>query len=157
MIKSTISQEKTSWLKYNWPARRNLLSFEFSWQGVEWVNLIVSRNAQTPFLCYFKSTMVADQNIKTKFFLTYKCTSKPLLGISLLLTESSLDDLDLHIFNIVIPENWKLQKIKLLKFLQVLLTVSVIIFSDIIFRFAVYCFNQQREQCKGFFERKMER
>ena len=37
--------------------------------------------------------------------------------------------------------SWKL------KFLQVLLTGSVI-FSDIIFRFAVYCFNQYHEQCK---------
>ena len=35
-------------------------------------------------------------------------------------------------------ENW--WKLKLLKFLQVLLTVSVIIFFDIIFRFALYCF-----------------
>ena len=31
-------------------------------------------------------------------------------------------------------------KLKLLKFLQVLLTVSVITFFDVIFRFAVYCF-----------------
>ena len=42
-------------------------------------------------------------------------------------------------------------KLKLLKFLQALLTVSVIIFCNIIFRFAVYCFNQRCEQCKGFF------
>ena len=34
------------------------------------------------------------------------------------------------------------------------LTVSVIIFSDIILRFAVYCFNQHCQQCKGFFEQK---
>ena len=50
---------------------------------------------------------------------------------------------------------WKLKL--LLKFLQVLLTVSVIIFSNIIFRFAVYFFNQHCEHCKGFFEWKIER
>ena len=53
-----------------------------------------------------------------------------------------------------IENYWNL---KLLKFLQALLTASVIIFSDIIFRFAVYCFNQQSEQCNGFFEQKIER
>ena len=47
-------------------------------------------------------------------------------------------------------------KLKLMKFLQVLLIVSVTIFSDIIFRFAVHCFNQHCEQCKSFFERKIE-
>ena len=49
-------------------------------------------------------------------------------------------------------ENW--WKLRLLKFLQVILTVSGIIFSDIFFPF---CFNQHCEQCKGFFERKIGR
>ena len=34
--------------------------------------------------------------------------------------------------------------------------LAMIIFSDIIFRFAVYCFNRYFEQCKGFFERKIK-
>ena len=45
-------------------------------------------------------------------------------------------------------------ELKLLKFLRVLSTVSVIIFSDIIFYFALYCLKQHCEQCKGFFEQK---
>ena len=60
------------------------------------------------------------------------------------------------ILSFMIIENcWKL---KLLKFLQVLLTVSVI-FSDAfseIFCFVVYCFNQHLEQCVSLSEKSKD-
>ena len=45
----------------------------------------------------------------------------------------------------------------MLKFLQIPLTVSVIMSSDVIFRYVAHYFNQHSEHCKGFFERKIER
>ena len=79
--------------------------------------------------------------------LTYKCIRKPLLG--------NLFVVGRIFFGRLRPEY--IQYWHTLKFLQLLLTVWVIIFTDIIFRFAVDCFNQHCEQCKGFFERKLER
>ena len=71
---------------------------------------------------------------------------KPLLG--------NLFVVDKILFGQLRPENcWKL---KLLKFLQVLLTVTMILF-DIIFHFAVYFFIQHCEQCKGFFDQKIKK
>ena len=64
-IKSTIAQEKTSLLRYNRPAR-NLLSRDFDNGRSRWWVSIVSRHAQTQFLCCFRSTMATDQNIKNK-------------------------------------------------------------------------------------------
>ena len=75
-------------------------------------------------------------------FLTYKCIRKPLLG--------NLFVIDRRIFfgrlrheDIQHCHSWKLKTAggwNLLKFLQVLLTVSMTMFSNIILRFAVYCF-----------------
>ena len=83
-------------------------------------------------------------------FLTCKCTRKTLRGNIFAADRIFFGRLRPEVFNIVI-------QLKLSKFLQVLLTVSVIIFFDIIFRFVVYYFNQHCEQCKGFFKRKTER
>ena len=83
-------------------------------------------------------------------FLTYKCTRKTLRGNIFVADRIFFGRLRPEAFNIV-------THLKLSKFLQVLLTVSVIIFFDVIFRFAVYCFNQPCKQRKGFFERKTER
>ena len=66
IIKSTTAQEKTTLLKYNWPARRNLLSCGFCNGRSSLLVLIVSRYAQTRFLCCLISIMATDQNIKNK-------------------------------------------------------------------------------------------
>ena len=137
--------------------------------------MIVSKPALTRFLCCFKSTLETGQNIKNeilaseidtaycrymvdwhvsprkslflKFYIHFR---KPLLGNLFAVDRiffGGLDDFKRYlVLSIMKIENcWKL---KLLKFLQVLLTVSVTIFSDMISRFAAYCFNQHCEQCK---------
>ena len=102
--------------------------------------------------CYMVTCLTSQEPflVVLHLFLTYKCTRKTLRGNIFVADRIFFGRLRPEVFNIV-------TQLKLSKFLQVLLTVSVIIFFDVIFRFVVYCFNQPCEQRKAFFERKTER
>ena len=58
--------------------------------------------------------------------------------------------------NIVIHENWKLLGIETIEIIESSFDCTVIIFSDIIFRFAVYCFTNIVSS-ESFFARKTEK
>ena len=58
--------------------------------------------------------------------------------------------------NVVIHENWKLLGIETIEIIESSFDCTVIIFSDIIFRFAVYCFTNIVSN-EGFFERTIEK
>ena len=144
--------------------------------------MIVSGAMQTRFLCCFKLNMATEQNIKSKpwaseidtaycryivdwhgsvrksLFLQFCIYFRKSRGNLFVVDKNLLWRIKTwrcSILWFMKIENW--WKLKLLKFLQVLLTVSVIIFSDIISCLAVFCINQHCEQWKGFFERKSER